>query len=291
VNAKAKGEDQRRILILKCPDRKGLVAAVSGFLADNDASIAESHHFNDPRVDQFYMRTVFHPDGDMTGLEAMKAGFAPIASRFSMDWSLHEAGVKPRVLIAVSKFGHCLFDLLHRWRAGLLPAEIVGVVSNHEDLRSFAEWSGVPFHHLPVTPATKARQEAEFLALVNRERADLVVLARYMQILSPVLCAQLAGRCINIHHSFLPGFKGARPYHQAHERGVKIIGATAHYVTTDLDEGPIIEQGVQRVDHSHSPDELVQLGRDVECTVLARAVAWHVEHRILIEGGKTIVFA
>ncbi|HEX5379969.1 MAG TPA: formyltetrahydrofolate deformylase [Phenylobacterium sp.] len=281
----------RYILILKCPDRKGVVAAVSGFLADNDASIVESNHFNDPLAGQFFMRTVFRPDGAMPSIEALKAGFELIAQRFAMTWSLYDAAVKPRVLIAVSKFGHCLFDLLHRWRAGLLPAEIVGVVSNHEELRSFVEWSGVPFHYLPVTPQTKAEQEAAFLGLVEAERVDLVVLARYMQILSPAMCERLAGRCINIHHSFLPGFKGARPYHQAYARGVKIIGATAHYVTTDLDEGPIIEQGVQRVDHSHSPDDLVQLGRDVECTVLARAVAWHVEHRVLIEGGKTIVFA
>ncbi len=282
--------EPRYILILKCPDRKGVVAAVSGFLADNDASIAESHHFNDPLAGQFYMRTVFRPDGAMPPVAALEQGFGLIAKRFGMTWSLHDALVKPRVLIAVSKFGHCLYDLLHRWKAGLLPAEIVGVVSNHEDLRSFVEWSGLPYHHLPVTSATKTAQEAAFLGLVESERVDLVVLARYMQILSPDLCARLSGRCINIHHSFLPGFKGAKPYHQAYARGVKIIGATAHYVTTDLDEGPIIEQGVQRVDHSHSPDELVQLGRDVECTVLARAVSWHVEHRILIEGGKTIVF-
>lgn len=281
----------RYILILQCPDRKGVVAAVSGFLADNDASIVESHHFNDPLAGQFYMRTVFRPDGAMPPAASLRAGFELIAQRFAMTWSLHDAAVKPRVLIAVSKFGHCLFDLLHRWKAGLLPAEIVGVVSNHEDLRSFVEWSGVPFHYLPVTKETKAAQEAAFLGLVDEQKADLVVLARYMQILSPAMCERLAGRCINIHHSFLPGFKGARPYHQAYARGVKIIGATAHYVTTDLDEGPIIEQGVQRVDHSHSPDELVQLGRDVECTVLARAVGWHVEHRVLIEGGKTIVFA
>ena len=286
-----KPQSDHCILILKCPDRKGVVAAVSGFLADNDASIVESNHFNDPMAGQFYMRTVFRPDGAMPPVEALAAGFALIAQRFAMTWSLHDVAVKPRVIIAVSKFGHCLFDLLHRWRAGLLPAEIVGVISNHDDLRSFVEWSGVPFHHLPVTAATKADQEQTLLALAEEQRVDLVVLARYMQILSPALCERLTGRCINIHHSFLPGFKGAKPYHQAHARGVKIIGATAHYVTTDLDEGPIIEQGVQRVDHSHSPDELVQLGRDVECTVLARAVGWHVEHRVLIEGGKTIVFA
>lgn len=291
MKAKTEIQDERFILILKCPDRKGVVAAVSGFLADNDASIVESNHFNDSLAGQFYMRTVFRPDGAMPGMEALRQGFELIAQRFSMTWSLHDAAAKPRVLIAVSKFGHCLFDLLHRWRAGLLPAEIVGVVSNHEDLRSFCEWSGVPFHDLPITRETKAEQEAAFLGLVDELKVDLVVLARYMQILSPAMCQRLAGRCINIHHSFLPGFKGARPYHQAYARGVKIIGATAHYVTTDLDEGPIIEQGVQRVNHSQGPDELVQIGRDIECTVLARAVGWHVEHRVLIEGGKTIVFA
>ncbi|CAN5383486.1 formyltetrahydrofolate deformylase [soil metagenome] len=290
MKAPRKTIDDRHILILKCPDRKGVVAAVSGFLADNDASIVESNHFNDAMAGQFYMRTVFRPDGPMPNAEALKAGFELIAQRFAMDWSLHATAEKPRVMIAVSRFGHCLFDLLHRWRAGLLPAEVVGVVSNHEDLRSFVEWSGVPFHHLPVSTANKAEQEAAFLALTDQLKVDLVVLARYMQILSPEMCARLAGRCINIHHSFLPGFKGARPYHQAYARGVKIIGATAHYVTTDLDEGPIIEQDVQRVDHSQDPDQLVQIGRDVECSVLARAVTWHVEHRVLAEGGKTIVF-
>jgi len=280
----------RYILILQCPDRKGVVAAVSGFLADNDASIVESSHFNDGQADQFYMRTVFRPDGDMPAIDDLRRGFELIAKRFAMTWSLHDAAAKPKVLIAVSKFGHCLFDLLHRWRAGLLPVEIVGVMSNHEDLRSFTEWSGLPYFHLPTSKTNKAEQEAAFLALVDELEVDLVVLARYMQILSPALCARLSGRCINIHHSFLPSFKGAKPYHQAYERGVKIIGATAHYVTTDLDEGPIIEQGVHRVDHSHTPDDLVTLGRDVECTVLARAVTWHVEHRVLINGGKTVVF-
>ena len=290
-DVKAGADKQRSILILKCPDRKGVVAAVSGFLADNDASITESSHFNDALAGQFYMRTVFQADGAMPTVDALKRGFELIAGRFDMTWSLHDAAVKPKVLIAVSKFGHCLFDLLHRWRAGLLPAEIVGVVSNHDDLRSFVEWSGAPYFHLPVTQETKSQQEAHFLGLAEELNVDLVVLARYMQILSPQMCARLAGRCINIHHSFLPGFKGARPYHQAHVRGVKIIGATAHYVTTDLDEGPIIEQGVERVDHSHDPDQLVQIGRDIECTVLARAVMWHVQHRILVEDGRTIVFA
>jgi len=280
------------ILILKCPDRKGVVAAVSGYLADHDASITESHQFHDPMTGEFYMRTVFRPDGPaMPPLETLRAGFEPIAALYAMSWALHDGEAKPRVLIAVSKFGHCLYDLMHRWRSGALPVEIVGVMSNHEDMRSFVEWSGIPFHHLPITKTTKPEQEARFLALIAEVNADLVVLARYMQILSPELCAALTGRCINIHHSFLPSFKGAKPYHQAFERGVKIIGATAHYVTTDLDEGPIIEQGSQRVDHSQMPDDLVQIGRDVECQVLARAVLWHVERRVLINGHKTVVFS
>jgi formyltetrahydrofolate deformylase len=290
--AKTSGrDDDAYILVLKCPDRKGVVAAVSGFLADNDASILESNHFNDGIGDEFYMRTVFRADGSaMPSLEALERGFELIAHRFAMTWSLHSAAVRPRVLIAVSKFGHCLYDLLHRWRSGLLPVEIVGVVSNHNDMRSFVEWNDLPFHHLPISKDTKPAQEARFLALIDEMNVDLVVLARYMQILSLEMCEQLSGRCINIHHSFLPSFKGAKPYHQAFDRGVKLIGATAHYVTTDLDEGPIIEQGVQRVDHGHTPDDLVKLGQDVECSVLARAVTWHVERRVLVNGHKTVVF-
>jgi len=288
----ATADKDQFILILKCPDRKGVVAAVSGFLADNDASILESNHFNERMTDQFYMRTVFRQDGDgMPPLEALRKGFDLIARRFNMEWELFDASIKPKVLIAVSKFGHCLYDLLHRWRSGILPVDIVGVVSNHDDMRSFVEWSGIAYFHLPVTKDSKAEQEAAFLGLVKDLNVDLVVLARYMQILSPDLCRALSGRCINIHHSFLPSFKGAKPYHQAFERGVKIIGATAHYVTTDLDEGPIIEQGVQRVDHGDTPDDLVEIGRDVECNVLARAVLWHVERRIVVNGRKTVVFS
>jgi len=288
----ATADKDQFILILKCPDRKGVVAAVSGFLADNDASILESNHFNERMTDQFYMRTVFRQDGDgMPPLEALRKGFDLIARRFNMEWELFDASIKPKVLIAVSKFGHCLYDLLHRWRSGILPVDIVGVVSNHDDMRSFVEWSGIPYFHLPVTKDSKAEQEAAFLGLVKDLDVDLVVLARYMQILSTDLCRALSGRCINIHHSFLPSFKGAKPYHQAFERGVKIIGATAHYVTTDLDEGPIIEQGVQRVDHGDTPDDLVEIGRDVECNVLARAVLWHIERRIVVNGRKTVVFS
>jgi formyltetrahydrofolate deformylase len=279
------------ILVVSCPDRKGIVAAVAGYLADNDASITESNHFNDAGENRFYMRTAFRQDGpDMPPIDMLRDGFRPIAHRFAMEWALYDARVKPRVLIAVSKLGHCLFDLLHRWRAGLLAVDIPAVVSNHDDMRSFVEWNGVPYHHLSMDEG-KAAQEARFLDIVRSQKIDLVVLARYMQILSPELCASLAGRCINIHHSFLPSFKGARPYHQAFARGVKIIGATAHYVTTDLDEGPIIEQDVQRVNHGHAPEQLVALGRDVECRVLARAVNWHIERRVMVAGSRTVVFS
>ncbi len=279
------------ILIVKCPDTKGIVAAVAGYLADNDASITESNHFNDAVSDQFYMRVAFRQHGPlMPPMDILRDGFRSIAHRFEMEWSLHDTRIKPRVLVAVSKAGHCLYDLLHRWRAGLLPVEIAGVLSNHEEMRSFVEWSGIPYHYLPTKDGKEA-QEKQFAALVDDLNIDLVVLARYMQILSPAMCEKLAGRCINIHHSFLPSFKGAKPYHQAFARGVKIIGATAHYVTTDLDEGPIIEQDVQRVNHGHAPEQLVALGRDVECRVLARAVTWHVERRIISTGSKTIVFS
>lgn len=280
------------VLIIKCPDTRGIVAAVSGYLNDNDISIVESNQFNDSEGDTFYVRVVFKQAGPkMPPMATLRDGFKPIAHRFSMDWSIHNLSIKPRVVIAVSKFGHCLYELLHRWRSGQLPVEIACVVSNHEDMRSFVEWNGVPYVHLPVSKSNKAEQEAELLALIENQRADLVVLARYMQILSDDLARRLQGRCINIHHSFLPSFKGAKPYHQAHARGVKIIGATAHYVTSDLDEGPIIEQDVQRVHHGHTPEQLVVIGQDIEARVLARAVTWHVERRVLINGGKTVVFS
>jgi formyltetrahydrofolate deformylase len=279
------------ILLVKCPDRRGVVAAVSSYLADNQASILESNHFNDPLSDQFFMRTVFRQDSErMPPLEMLREGFRPIAHRFDMDWEFHDMSRKPKLLILVSKFGHCLYDLIHRWRAGLLPVEIAAVASNHDDMRSFVEWSGLDYHHLPVAKGQKDEQEAAILRLADDVGADLVVLARYMQILSPLMCERLAGRCINIHHSFLPSFKGAKPYHQAHARGVKIIGATAHYVTTDLDEGPIIEQDTARVKHTHTPDEMVAMGRDVESRVLGRAVRWHAQHRVMLDGGRTIVF-
>jgi formyltetrahydrofolate deformylase len=273
------------LLTLSCPDRKGIVAAVANFLAGHDASIVDSNQFNDASADQFYMRVDFVSESGLT-LEEVRAAFEPIARTFRMQWSLYDKRVKPKLLIAVSKFGHCLYDLIHRWRSGLLPVEIIGVVSNHDDMRAFVEWSGIPWHRLPEG---KAAQEKTLLDMAAG--TDLVVLARYMQILSPETCAALESRCINIHHSFLPSFKGAKPYQQAFARGVKIIGATAHYVTPNLDEGPIIEQDVQRVHHGHTVEDLVAFGRDVECRVLARAVTWHIQHRVMIAGDKTIVFA
>ncbi|MDC7683087.1 formyltetrahydrofolate deformylase [Asticcacaulis sp. BYS171W] len=279
------------VLIIKCPDTRGIVAAVSGYLNDNDISIVESNQFNDAGGDMFYVRVVFKQAGPrMPPMSILREGFKPIAHRFSMEWDIHNLSVRPRVIIAVSKFGHCLYELLHRWRSGLLPVEIAAVMSNHEDMRSFVEWNGLPYVHLPITKDTKAEQEAQFLSLIDEHKADLVVLARYMQILSDEMSRTLSGKCINIHHSFLPSFKGAKPYHQAHQRGVKIIGATAHYVTSDLDEGPIIEQDVQRVNHGHTPEQLVAIGQDIEARVLARAVTWHAERRVIINGGKTIVF-
>jgi formyltetrahydrofolate deformylase len=275
------------ILVLSCPDRKGIVAAVANFLAGHDASIVDSSQFNDASTDRFHMRVDFSGTTGMS-LATVQEAFAPIAQAFRMEWTLYDKQVKPRVLIAVSKFGHCLYDLIHRWRSGLLPVEIAAVVSNHDDMQGFVAWSGIPYVRLPDG---KAAQEKIILDMTAAERIDLVVLARYMQILSPEICAALAGRCINIHHSFLPSFKGAKPYQQAFARGVKIIGATAHYVTPSLDEGPIIEQDVQRVHHGHTVDDLIAFGRDVECRVLARAVTWHIQRRVMIAGDKTIVFA
>ena len=278
------------VLVLSCPDCKGIVSAVSTLLTRHDATILESKQFNDALLDRFYMRVVFRADGArFPGLAELRERFAPLAAELRMSWRMESSTQKARVLIAVSKFGHCLLDLLHRWRAGLLPVEVVGVVSNHQTWQSTVEWHGIPFHHLPVSPDNKPAQEARLRELFGELRIDLLVLARYMQILSPQLCRDLAGRCINIHHSFLPSFKGARPYHQAYERGVKIIGATAHYVTEDLDEGPIIEQSVERVDHEHTPARFQEIGADLETIVLSRAVRWHVEHRVVVEGRRTVV--
>lgn len=286
------GSDAGFVLLLRCPDRRGIVADVAGFLLGHGATIVESNQFDDPASSTFFMRVAFRADDGvaLSSLVRMRETFLPIAERFGMEWSLHDQSRKARLLIAVSRFGHCLYDLLHRWRSGLLPVDIAGVVSNHDDMRSFVEWSGLPFHHLPIKTGDKAVQHAAFMDLIDEVQPDLLVLARYMQILPPEMCETLSGRCINIHHSFLPSFKGGKPYHQAYARGVKLIGATAHYVTADLDEGPIIEQSVERVSHAQSPEALVAIGRDIECRVLARAVGWHVERRVLLSGGKTIIF-
>jgi formyltetrahydrofolate deformylase len=281
------------ILKLACADRPGIVHAVSGFLFERGSNILDSAQFGDSRTGEFFMRVHFQQVGGDPGLDALREAFAPLAEQFGMRWEMHDATLKPRVMIMVSKIGHCLNDLLFRYRTGQLAIEIPAIVSNHKDFYQLAASYNIPFHHLPLAnalPQAKAAQEARVIELVEQNDIDLVVLARYMQILSPELCAKLEGRSINIHHSFLPSFKGAKPYYQAFDRGVKLIGATAHYVTTDLDEGPIIEQEVERVDHSMAPDELTAVGRDVECVTLARAVKWHVEHRIVLNGTKTVVF-
>lgn len=279
------------ILTLSCADARGIVAAVTGFLTEQDGFIIESTQFGDPSTERFFMRVHFSAGAKTPAFEALKHAFAAaVANRFGMAWELHDAGRKARVLVLVSKQLHCLHDLLYRYQAKQLPVEIVGVASNHEDARGIVEWHGIPFHYLPVTAETKVQQEAQILELVKHEAVDVVVLARYMQILSHELSVALHGRAINIHHSFLPSFKGAKPYHQAYARGVKIIGATAHYVTDDLDEGPIIEQEVTRVDHSFSPESLTAVGQDIEALVLARALKYHVEHRVLLNGAKTVVF-
>jgi formyltetrahydrofolate deformylase len=277
------------ILTLSCPDRTGIVHAVSGWLLGHQGNIIDAQQFGDDGTQRFFLRVHFSVEG-VKSLEDLETSFAPLAQQFNMDARLHDTARRSRVLILVSRQGHCLNDLLFRTHTGQLPMDIVGVASNHRDFEGLSRGYGLPFHHLPVTPETRAEQEAQILDLVEKENVDLVVLARYMQILSDNLCRSLAGRAINIHHSFLPSFKGARPYHQAHARGVKIIGATAHYVTADLDEGPIIEQDIERVHHSMSAEELTRVGSDVESLVLARAVRWHVEHRILLNGQRTVVF-
>ena len=280
------------ILTLDCPSAAGQVAAVVGLLDKHHGYIDELTVFDDDISARFFMRCVFHAAGQVEApldIAALKAEFAPIAAGFDMQWSIHDAEVRPKVLIMVSKLEHCLADLLFRWRMGELRMDIVGIASNHSTLEAMATQHGLPFHHLPITADTKASQEARVLDLFATTGAELMVLARYMQILSEETSRQLAGRAINIHHSFLPGFKGAKPYHQAHARGVKLIGATAHFVTDDLDEGPIIEQVVERVDHSHSPDRLLAVGRDVECITLARAVKAFIERRVFINGDRTVV--
>jgi formyltetrahydrofolate deformylase len=278
------------ILTLSCPDRPGLVHAVSGYLVTVRANIVESAQFEDTDTLRFFMRIRFDLLDDAHTLDAVRRGFAAVAGAYDMRWEIVDAATPTRTLVLVSRFGHCLNDLLFRTRVGTLPITIPAVVSNHDDLRSVVEAAGIAFHHIPVPVDGKPDAERRLLDLVHELEVDLVVLARYMQVLSDTACAALRGRAINIHHSFLPAFVGAKPYHQAHDRGVKLIGATAHYATRDLDEGPIIHQDVARVTHRHGVDDLVRKGRDLEKTVLAQAVRWHLEGRVLVYGHKTVVF-
>ncbi|MFI6579315.1 formyltetrahydrofolate deformylase [Nocardiopsis sp. NPDC050513] len=293
--------EREYVLTLSCPDSRGIVAAVANLLSDHGCNITESQQYGDHYTGRFFLRMQFlaerGSDGAVVGEDTLRGAFAALSGGFSegagdpvVEWTLRARDIRPRMIVMVSKFGHCLNDLLYRQRSGLLDVDIAAVVSNHPDLEFLADSYGVDFHHLPVTAATKGHQEARLLELVESYDVDLIVLARYMQVLTERLCAKMSGRIINIHHSFLPSFKGARPYHQAHQRGVKLIGATAHYVTADLDEGPIIEQEVSRVDHTHSPEQLTAIGRDLESVALARAVNWHAQRRVLLNGDKTVIF-
>jgi formyltetrahydrofolate deformylase len=284
-------QDAEFILTLRCPDRPGIVHAVSGFLLARGGNILASAQFGDPETGRFFMRVQFLIEACDVDAAALSEQFGTaVAEPNSMSWDLFSARTPYRTLIMVSRFGHCLNDLLFRWSTGALHIEIPAIVSNHRDFERLASSYDIPFHHIPVTPETKSDAERRVLELVDELGIHLVVLARYMQVLSDEACRRLSGRAINIHHSFLPSFKGSRPYHQAHTRGVKLIGATAHYVTADLDEGPIIEQGVARADHTMSPEQLVSIGREVESRVLSQAVRWHSEQRVLLNGSKTIVF-
>ena len=279
------------ILTTQCPDTTGVVAAVSGFLAAHNGLITEAQHYDDPNSDTSFMRVVFHDNGKgLLPLIELKAAFShEVAEKFRMDFQLHQTARKCRVILAVSKHGHCLNSILHRWSTSTFPVDVLAVVSNHEDMRRLAEWHGVPFYYFPVERGQKAAQEQRIIELFERSESELLVLARYMQILSEDACRYFAGRAINIHHSFLPGFKGARAYHQAFDRGVKLIGATAHFVTADLDEGPIIDQEVERVDHTYSPEDLADLGRDLESLTLNRAIKWYAERRVFQNGKKTVI--
>jgi formyltetrahydrofolate deformylase len=277
------------ILTLSCPDQPGIVAKVSTFLFERGCNILDAQQFDDQETGDFFMRVVFDPDG--ADRDALRGEFETLAKGFSMRWTLRDPAERYRVMILASKFDHCLADLVYRWRIGELPMDVTAIVANHPaQTYTHVDLSGLPFHHLPVTKETKFEQEAALWKLIQETQTDIVVLARYMQVLSDGLAAKLKGRCINIHHSFLPGFKGAKPYHQAHARGVKVIGASAHYVTGDLDEGPIIEQDVERISHRDTPEDLVRKGRDIERRVLARALRWRLEDRVLLNGRKTVVF-
>lgn len=277
------------LLKITCPDVTGIVAAVSGFLATHECFITESHHYGDRETEQFFMRTVFEPPDRGLAPSALRAAFAEVAGSFRMEWTLSDLAISPNVLILVSKFDHCLSDILYRWRTGALKINIPAIVSNHMDLAGIAEQHNIAFFHIPVTPDAKTAAEARLFDVIADAKVDIVVLARYMQVLSPAACERLRGRAINIHHSFLPSFVGAKPYHQAHDRGVKLIGATAHYITAELDAGPIIEQMVERVDHTMSVHDLIATGRDIERLTLARALKAHAEHRVFLNGHRTVV--
>jgi formyltetrahydrofolate deformylase len=278
------------VLTLSCPNKPGIVAGVSAYLFGESCNILDAQQYDDTQSNVFFMRVVFNLVGE-TPFEKISAGFADLAKTFNMNWTMRGVAQKKRVMVLVSKFDHCLADLLYRWRIDELPMELTAVVANHpRETYAHLDFDGIPFHHLPVSRDTKMEQETQLWNLVRETNTELVVLARYMQILSEGLSAKLSGRCINIHHSFLPGFKGANPYKQAHTRGVKLIGATAHYVTSDLDEGPIIEQDVERISHRDLPEDLVRKGRDIERRVLARAVRHHLEDRVILNGSKTVVF-
>ena len=277
------------VLTLSCPDKPGIVYAVSSFLVQHSANIIASQQYGEPDGGLFFMRVHFSVPQPGRAVSDLERDFTWVAEAFHMSWQLHDKSERIKTLLMVSQLGHCLNDLLFRWSSGSLPVEVTGVVSNHEVFRSLTESYQLPFHYLPVTKETKPAAEAALMSIIDETDTELIVLARYMQILSSEVCKRVEGRMINIHHSFLPSFKGAKPYHQAHAKGVKLVGATAHYVTPDLDEGPIIEQGLMRVDHSYSPDRLVEAGRDVEAQVLARAVTWHAEHRVLLNGSRTVI--
>jgi len=279
------------ILTMICPDARGISASVLKFIYENDGFITSSFNYGDPVTKKFFMRTAFQgSSAKLAKMDEIKEQFSPIAEKFKMEWGIYACCTPPKVLIAVSKFGHCLNDLLHKTKSGQIPMTISAVVSNHTEMKDLVEWYGIKYHYLPSTPDNKEENEAKILQIVDDYKIDLVVLARYMQILSPNLCKKLSGRCINIHHSFLPSFKGAAPYTQAYDRGVKIVGATAHYVTPNLDEGPIIEQAVERIDHTYTPEDIGMTVRDLETVILSRAVKWHVERRILLNGSKTVIF-
>jgi formyltetrahydrofolate deformylase len=291
-NSHLKQGAQTQIITASCPSLPGTVDVVTGYLYQHGFYITEIHSFDDTDKEQFFIRIEFRPDSEAEfDRQSFTTGFAPRAEKFSMEWQLSPKSYKPKVVIMVSKQDHCLNDLLYRWRIGSLAVDIQAIISNHPDCKDLATWHNIPYYHFPITSDTKAQQEAQIWQIVQQFDTDLVVLARYMQILSNGMCQKLAGWAINIHHSLLPGFKGAKPYHQAYEKGIKLVGATAQYVSDQLDEGPIISQGVKTIDHSYYPQDLAATGRDIECLTLARAVQYHIEKRIFLHENKTVVFA